>query len=99
MTTTVRIAATTAADVYTASIASGAAAHFKATGLGNGESVVVKVKDGSGNYEALSYLDGDGRPRKAYMDSTANSIRITGPLDIQLSKDVTGGNVEVVEYT
>lgn len=99
MTTTARIAATQNAGTYTASIASGSTAVFGAYNLGPNEVITVKIKDSSGSYHDLYYLDESGAQVRAELRQYKNTIALTGPLDMRISKPATGAAVEVAEYS
>ena len=99
MTTTARIAATSAEATYTASIAAGAVGNFAAPGLGPNESVNLLGSDGAGAYSPMTYIDEGGSSRTAKMTKNNSTIQIIGPLDFRFAKTLTSSAVELSEYT
>jgi len=100
MATTARIAATTGAGTYTATIAAGSVGNFAASGLGPNESIKLLGSNGAGTvYSQIVYIDEGGSSRNAMINRNNSSIQITGPLDFRFEKTSTSSAVELSEYT
>jgi hypothetical protein len=101
MTTTARIVAKTAAENYTASIASGAVGNFTAHDLiqAKSEEITILVPNAAGTYKPLTYIDEGGKQRTAMLTATNNSIRLSGPVDFRFSKPITTNLVELSQYS
>lgn len=97
MTTTARIAATTASDTYVTTIAS--ARNFAAMNLSASDQAIdIQIMNSTGGYESLRYLDESGRPRAAQLTYHNNTITISAG-DVRFVKPETAKAVELVEYT
>ena len=102
MTTTARVASTTAASIaYTASIAAGAVGNFVAIGdMKDGEEITFEGSNGAATiYEPLTYIDGAGNSRPATINRRNRTILIQGPCDFRINKSATASAVEVAQYT
>lgn len=99
MTTTTRIAATTAADSsYSFNVASGASTTFGCSGLAEGEEIKIQKKTAS-SFDDFYYEDPEGNNKEAILTWIKNTIRVSGPFDGRINKPVTAAAVEVVEYS
>ena len=99
MTTTVRIAAKTAADLYVFSVAVGVTAQFGASNLKGNEVIRLEKKQSGAVYEALTFTDASGKVSNSYLSANSNTISITGPIDARFNKPITALAVEVVQYS
>ena len=98
MTTTARIALTTAGGTYAASIADASFGNFKAVGLGINETILVQTKNAAGTYDRLTWVDDGGTVRES-LGVNNNSIRIAGPVDFNFVQPVTVGSAGLDQYS
>lgn len=102
MTTTARVASTTAASIaYTASIAAGAVGNFIAIGdMKDGETVTFEGSNGAGTiFEPLTFIDPAGNSRPAQLTRGNRTQMLIGPIDFRINKSATAVAVEVAQYT
>ena len=99
MTTTARIPATKSVANYDDSIAAGAQGHFMAHSMNSQARIIVMAPNAAGDYEQITYLDEDGKQRKAELRQGFNSISLRGPIDFRFAKEATTVEVELSEYT
>lgn len=100
MTASTAIASKTAADTaFTLSIGTGASENFKAFGLTGHEQITVEALGFASEYGQLSGWTPEGKPISYVMNRNANSVRVSGPVDIRLNKPITAVSAYVVRYT